>query len=91
MDSQPNLIDLNTDLSLEPMKQQPNSNLDHPQYVNCNLNCNGTEPISSTSSCLNGDKEDIESTYSIFGAACLPTSLSNNNKDPFDMRMYCLI
>lgn len=85
MDSQPNLIDLNTELSCEPIAAQ-NNDIDH-QYVNCN----GSESIT----CLD-DKEDTESTtYSIFGAACL-SSLSNNNsyatanKDPFDMRMYSI-
>lgn len=73
MDSQPNLIDLNTDLSAEPVHPTAND-IDH-QYVNCN----GSESISN-------DKDEGESTYSIFGAACL-SSLSNSNKDPFDMRM----
>lgn len=79
MDSQPNLIDLNTDLSMEPAAVQ---NIDH-QYVNCN----GSESISNLN---NNDEDNSESKYSMFGAACL-SSLSNNNtsinKDPFDMRM----
>lgn len=79
MDSQPNLIDLNTDLSMEPV--HPANDIDH-QYVNCN----GSESISNSNNSNSNDKDEGESTYSIFGAACL-SSLSNNNKDPFDMRM----
>lgn len=82
MDSQLNLIDLNTELSCEPVVKQLTNDIDH-QYVNCN----GTE----SNSCLN-EEDDIESTYSIFGAASclssLPNSTNSNNKDPFDMRMY---
>ena len=73
MDSQPNLIDLNTDLDVQP------DDIDRHQYVNCN----GSESISKSNN--GNDKDEGESTYSIFGSACL-SSLSNN-KDPFDMRM----
>jgi hypothetical protein len=68
MDSQPNLIDLNTDLSCEPIAIQTNNDIDH-QYVNYN---------GSESNKFLNDKED---TYSIFGAECLLNSNNNNNNN----------
>ena len=77
MDSQPNLIDLNTELSVEPVQT-----IDH-QYVNCN----GSESNS------NDQEDEATYSIFAGAACLSSNSTTTskcNNKDPFDMRTYLL-
>lgn len=74
-DSQPNLIDLNTDLDTS---LTANTNNVEAEYVNCSTNSNlDLKQFDSTL----GEHFDADSTYSVFSG-------TSTTKDPFDMRTF---